>query len=112
MWEEQKSYRFQELRQRQQDGTLTGSEQAELALLVRELEATEAAYLAPATDRLRQQRQTLETQNRILEGLALRKGALVQRLRSFLAEAKAEQQAIECELAAALAGSLGSKADA
>jgi len=86
------------------------AEQAELAQLVQELEAAEANYLRPATERLRQQRETLQTQNRALETLALRKEALVLRLRDFLAEAQAERRAIESELAAVLAGTLGSEA--
>src|SRR6266404_4618077 len=104
MWEGQRSSRFQQLRQRERENVLTEAEQAELALLVQELEAAEATYLTPATERLRQERRTLETQNGALEVLALRKETLVLRLRDFLAEAQAERRAIECELAAVLAG--------
>ena len=103
MSEEQKRSRFQELRGRQQQSTLTEAEQAELAILVQELEAAEASYLTPATQRLRQEREALETQNRTLEALALRREALVRRLRDFLAEAQAERRAIDRELAAVLA---------
>jgi vacuolar-type H+-ATPase subunit D/Vma8 len=102
MSEEQKRSRFQQLLQRQQDSLLTEAEQAELASLIEEIEAVEASYLSPVTDQLRQQRKTLEAQNRTLEVLALRKEALVLRLRSFLGEAQAERRAIECELAEAL----------
>ena len=111
MWEEQKSSRFQELRERQQKSTLTEAEQAELAILVQELEAAEAGYLTPATQRLRQERENLETQNRTLEVLAHRKEALLLRLRDFLAEAQAERRAIECELATVLAPGRGSETD-
>lgn len=45
MWEEQKSSRFQQLRQQQQERVLTEAKQAELALLLQELEAMEATYL-------------------------------------------------------------------
>src|SRR5438874_1066952 len=45
MWEEQKRSRFQQLRQRQREGGLTEAEQAELALLVQELETAEATEL-------------------------------------------------------------------
>jgi hypothetical protein len=86
MWDGQRSSRFQQLRQRQRESALTEAEQAELALLVQELEAAEVTHLAPATERLRQERETVETQNRALEVLALRKEALVPRLRDFLAE--------------------------
>jgi hypothetical protein len=112
MWEEHKSLRVQQLRQRQGEGVLTEAEQAELALLVQELEAAEATYLTPATERLRQERETVEAQNRTLEVLAHRKELLVQRLRAFLAEAQAERLAIESEVAAALAESRGSQTDA
>ncbi|HTU17910.1 MAG TPA: hypothetical protein VMG10_07580 [Gemmataceae bacterium] len=86
MWEQQKSHRFQELRQRQQANQLSEGEQAELALLVMEVEAAEAAYLTPATQKLQQEREALEDQNRSLENLAHRKEALARRLHDFLAE--------------------------
>lgn len=104
MWEEQKSRRFQELRQRQQEGQLSEAEQAELTLLAKELEDSEAAYLSPATQRLRQDRESLEDQNRSLEALVRRKEDLVRRLQDFLAEAQAERRAIERELNAVLSG--------
>ncbi len=109
MWDEQKRQRFQELRQR--DGLLSETERAELALLVQELETGEVAYLAPATKRLREERETLDGQNRAMQALALRKEALVLRLRDFVAEAEAESRAIEGELAAVLAGNRESEAD-
>jgi hypothetical protein len=109
MWDEQKRSRFHQLRQRQRDGGLPTVEQAELALLVKELEAAEAGYLTPATERLRQERETLEAQNRALEVLGRRKEVLALRLRDFLAEAQAERQAIESEFAAVLAGNRGSE---
>jgi hypothetical protein len=111
MWEAQKRERFQQLRQRQRESGLTEAEQAELGRLVQELEAAEATYLTPATERLRQERETLEAQNRTLEVLARRKETLVLRLRHFLAEAQAERRAIQCELAAVLAGSHGPETD-
>jgi dihydrofolate reductase len=101
MWDELKRQRFQELRGR--ESALTETERSELAGLAKELEAAEAAYLAPATERLRRQRQTLETRNRALEVLARRKEALLQRLREFLGEARTERRAIERELDAVLA---------
>lgn len=111
MWEEHKSRRFQELRQRQQESVLSEAEQAELALLVKELEAAEAAYLTPATQQLQQERQALENQNRRLENLVRRKEALVRRLHDFLAETQAERRAIESELTAVMAGSRSSDTD-
>jgi hypothetical protein len=109
MWDEQKNSRFQELRQPQR--VLTAAEQAELALLIHECEAAEAIYLAPATERLRQERSSVETQNRALEQLAQREEALVRRLRDVLAEAQAERRPIAGELAAVLAGSRSSATD-
>jgi hypothetical protein len=107
MWDNLRSSRFQQLRRRQHDSVLTEAEQAELAHLVEELETAEASYLRPVTEQLRQQRETLQVQNRALEALALRKEALVLRLHDFLAEAQAERRAIESELAAVLTGSQG-----
>jgi len=109
MWEEHKSRRFQELRQRQQEGQLNEAEQAELTLLVKELEDSEAAYLSSATQRLRQERESVEEQNRSLEALIRRKEDLVRRLRDFLAETQAERKAIERELTAVLSGGRGSE---
>ena len=111
MWEEQKRTRFHQLRQRQGKSALTEAEQAELAFLTQELEAAEAACLPPARERLRQEREILETQNRNLEVLALRKEALVRRLSDFLAEAQTERRAIDGELASVLVGSRGSETD-
>src|SRR5271165_3942469 len=104
MWDEQKRLRFQELRQRELAQALTEAERAELTLLVEELEAEEARYLKPATEKLQQEREAIESRNRALEALVSRKEALVARLRKLLAETQAERQAIESELAAILAG--------
>src|SRR5438552_10695844 len=89
MWDEQKRQRFQQLRER--ENALTEAERGELGGLVKELEAAEAAYLAPATERLRQEGKTLEKRNRALDVLARRKEALLRRLREFLGEARAER---------------------
>jgi len=105
MWDEQKHLPIHQLRQRQSGGGLSEAERGELALLVLELEATEANYLIPATERLRQERKTLESQNRSLEVLRRRKEALALRLRHFLPESQAERQATETAFAAVRAGS-------
>ena len=60
MWDEQKRSRFQQLRQRQTEGVLEETDQAELGALERELKAAETSYLTPATERLRQERLALE----------------------------------------------------
>jgi hypothetical protein len=102
MWDEQQRQRFEQLRQR--EGHLSEAEQAELAALIGELQAAEARYLNQATERMRQERDTMEAQNRSLADLVRRKQALAQRLGSVLVEARAEQRAIESELASVLAG--------
>jgi hypothetical protein len=79
MWSEQKRERFQELRQRQAD-TLSQTEQAELAQFVQQLEDAECAYLVPATERLRREREALDAQNRKLEILMHRKEQQLKRL--------------------------------
>ena len=93
MWDEQKGVRFQQLRRRQDEQRLSEAEQTELARLTQELEAAEGAYLGPATERLRQEREKIELQNRGLEKLVRRKEALVLRLRNFLTEAQSERRA-------------------
>jgi hypothetical protein len=111
VWDEQKRSRFQQLRERQREGVLSEAERAELGVFEQELEEAEAWSLAPATEGLRREWVEVEAQNRTLEGLALRKEALVRRLREFLAEALAERRAIECQLAEVVAGSRKSEAD-
>jgi hypothetical protein len=109
MWDDQKRQRFQLLRGRELQ--LSEAEQTELASLVQELEAAEAAYLQPATERLSQERELLEKQNRELERLSSRKQDLAERLGRFLVDAHAEQRSIENELAAVLAGNQSSDRD-
>jgi hypothetical protein len=106
-WDERKRSRFQELRKRRDEGALTESESAELALLTQELESAEASYLAQAADRLRSQREKCQAQNRDLEALAARKEALAAKLRNVLAEAQAERRAIVRELAEVMGASQG-----
>ncbi len=110
MWGEGQRQRFQQLRHRDLRGLLTQSERAELASLVRELERAESDYLAPATRRLREQREAIEAQNCSLQDLVRRKEALVRRLREFLEDAHAERKAIEGELASVLDGGRGDSA--
>jgi hypothetical protein len=76
--------------------------------LIREIEDVEASYLAPATQKLREERLAVDAQNRSFEQLLLRKAALVSRLRDFLADVHAERRAIEVDLAAVQAGMHGS----
>jgi len=69
MWNEAKQARFNTLRAAGRRGVLSEAERAELADLTRQLDALEATYLEPATERLRQEREQLESQNRQLEEL-------------------------------------------
>ncbi len=105
MWDEGKRAWFQALRQREDEGTLTESERAELVALIQEIESSEEAYLRPATERLRAERLQTETQNAALRNLVQRQEKLVQRLREVLAEADAERHAIAEEVARVLSGS-------
>jgi hypothetical protein len=62
MWDEKKSSRFQELRRYEEEHRLSEAEQIELTHLISDLDEVEAAYLSPATQRLRENRKTLEQQ--------------------------------------------------
>ena len=102
MWDDQKRRRFEDLREPGRQ--LNAAEQADLAALVKELEDAEAAYLKPATERLRRENDLLAKRNLDLAELNKRKQALVERLENVLGEAQAEERAIETELAAVVAG--------
>ncbi len=99
MWDEHRQARFQALRQREVDGALTAAEQAELRQMIQEIERHEAAYLRPATARLRVERERLEAQNRALQAVVQRKEAFALRLRAVLADLETERQALDAELA-------------
>jgi hypothetical protein len=109
MWEERKRKRYSELREPGRH--LNDSETSELAALMRELEEAEATVLKPATDRIREENDRRENRIREIDGLVKRKDALVHRLEIVLAEAQAEERAIERELAAALAGENSADSD-
>ena len=101
MWDAEKRRRLQELRELPQ--SRSAAEQAEFEALVQELESAEAGYLADATQRVRREREVGEARNRSLEALLARRNALAERLEKALNEARAEQQAINRELASVLA---------
>jgi len=109
MWDNQKRTRFEELRKPGRQ--LNAAEQTELAAMVKELEAEEAAYLKPATERLRRENDCNQKRQLELAELVKRKQALVERLENVLAEAQAEERALETELATVVAGTQESKAD-
>lgn len=106
MWNDQKRERFQMLRER--TDSLSAAEQAELNALTQELESAESTYMNGATNRMRQEREVVEIQNRSLEALAARQNALIARLEGAFFDARAERNAINSELALVLAASTGS----
>jgi hypothetical protein len=67
MWDEVKQARCNALRIAERQGTLTEAEGVELLALTQELDVLEAAYLHPATERVRQEREALGEQNSKLE---------------------------------------------
>ena len=109
MLEETKRQRFQYLRERESEQFLSDVEREELSLLIQEIEITEAAYLNPATQRLRKDRENIASQNRALESVVLRKELLVKRLQTVLDESQAERKAIQQETVRILGGSPGAQ---
>jgi len=90
--------RFRQLRKAQDAGAaLSPDEQAELAALFQHIEDAEAAYLRPATERIRAERLALEEQKRNLELLVRRGETLVAHLEVMLADLRAKQQAPNSE---------------
>ncbi len=102
MLTEQQRTRFRALQTKEDDGTLSLSEQTELQAFVQIIEEKEADYLRPATERLRQERLLLEEQNRALEVLVRRKERLAKRLRRILALSISEREKINAQVAAIL----------
>jgi hypothetical protein len=99
MWDQQQRERYSDLRRREASGALTEAERQELQFLMREIEDAEAAYLHGATEQLCSERENVDAQNRTLQALMHRKEALFLRLRTTLAEAEAEREAINADLA-------------
>jgi hypothetical protein len=99
-WTDEKRQRFRALQELPEPRT--APDQAELDALIREVEAAEAAYLSAATRRMRAEREETERRVRVLESLAARRLALAERLEKALDDARAEQRAIQAELASVL----------
>src|SRR5712692_4239117 len=99
MWDEQKQARFDALRALEEAGTLTRREQRELAGMIEEIDRAEAASLQPSVEREEAECLRLEAQNAALAALLERRQALAGKLEQVLAEAKAEDDTIEEELA-------------
>lgn len=95
------------LRALEETGALSQPEHAELALMLERLDEAAAAQLAPATARLRHERESIEAQNQSLQVLVRRKEALAARLQTLLNEARVERQAISDEQARILSAGNG-----
>jgi len=104
IWDEAKRETFRQLQVRAAEGALSDAEAHKLAQLAAELESTEAAVLAPALQRLRDERRLTAATNGALETMLRREEALAERLRTVLDEANAEQKAIRSEVERILAG--------
>jgi len=102
MLTEQQRRRFRTLQTKEDDSTLSLSEQTELQAFVQLIEEKEAGYLRPATERLRQERLLLEEQNGALEALVHRKERLAKRLERVLALSISEREKINAQVAAIL----------
>ena len=92
--------RFRALQQKEDMGTLSPAEQAELQAFVQLVEDEEAVYLRPATERMRQERLRLEEQNNMLQALTRRKERLARRLERVLALSAAEREKINAQVTA------------
>ena len=89
MWDNDKQDRFNARRGAERRGTLTDAERTELAALTQELDAREAPYLTPATERIQQEREALGSQNRQVEALLRERQADRADVRSLVAELEA-----------------------
>ena len=98
MWDEITRQRFSSLRIRERQGVLTAEEQTELDGLYRDIEATEAAYLGPATERRRQETEKLRAINEALRDVIQRKEVHLARMKVALAQFRAEHKALDAEL--------------
>jgi chromosome segregation ATPase len=104
MWNTAKQLQLDELRQREQEGTLTGEEREALEQLLHEIEQEEWATLQPTLGRLRQEQKQLQeecgrlrTANAILAALAERYEDLLARARVQLAGLLSEHEALKTE---------------
>ena len=86
MRDEVKQARFNALRAAERQGALTEAEGAELLALTQELDALEAAYLQPATEHVRQEREALGEQNSKLEELLREQQDYLAEIRTLVAD--------------------------
>lgn len=97
MWDEEKSKRFQELREREWAKVLTEAEKAELTEMIEELETLEAATLAPSAERQQWELERLRAQNEALRDLIHRRASFLARVQRVLETLQAEKQALDLE---------------
>lgn len=83
MWDEARRQRFGELRNRETH-SLTRQEQQELQEMLQELEAQEAVYLRPATQRIAEENRRIQEQNIALKGVLEREERLKRHLTDAL----------------------------
>ena len=92
MWDEEKQARFNALRAAERQSILTEAEGVELLALTQELDALEATYLHPATERLRQEREALGEQKSKLEELLREQQDYLAEIRTLVADLEARAQ--------------------
>lgn len=104
MWDDAKQQRLNELRRRDQEGTLTQEDKQALEQLVCELEQEEWDTLRPVLERFRQEQaqlqlecERLRLQNPLLAALAERQEDLLKRARVELAALLSEHEALKAE---------------
>ncbi|MFN7948837.1 MAG: hypothetical protein U0Z53_26020 [Blastocatellia bacterium] len=104
MWDESKQRLLAALREREEEGTLTDAERQSLDQLLRELDQEEEATLRPALERyereqaaMRQQAESIQAENVVLEAIIARQKALLARVREQLALFRSEYQALQSE---------------
>lgn len=104
MWDENKQFLFDALRQRELDGTLTDEERLRLDELITELDREEEALLRPAMERheqrinqLEDEAAQIETQNTALESIIKRQAELLARVQAFRDEFLKEHELLRAE---------------
>lgn len=104
MWDMAKQQQLDELRQREQEGTLTNEERARLEQLLYETEQEEWATLQPALGRLHQEQKQLQAEagrlraeNAVLAALAERYADLLARARVQLTGLLSEHEVLKTE---------------
>ncbi len=100
MWDEQKQQRFDELRDRKPDGSLTAEEQRQLELLSAELDSEDEAYLRPAFEHAREHQQALEAESAQTEARTAALALLAEQQAQLLTRAQAQLDALRHEQAA------------